>query len=356
MMPFLTNVFANASSTHHFGLDVKKSVIAAREKIAELVNADTGEIIFTSGATESINLALKGLAFHPKNTKKHIVTVQTEHKAVLDTCKYLETIGFEVDYLPVNREGILDVEQLKKLIREDTLVVCVMWVNNETGVIQPIKEASKLAHDFGALFMTDATQAVGKIKTDVLENEIDLMTFSSHKMYGPKGAGALYINKETVYNKNILPLLHGGGHESGVRSGTLNVPAIVGFGKACEILIDDMEYNEERVGKLRDLLEVELLKIKGAFINGSKTKRLYNTLNICFPNFDANMFIDKHSNIAVSNGSACTAALVQPSHVLSAMGLTEDEALGSLRISLGIMNKESDTKKILNRLNNSIKY
>lgn len=351
MMPFLTDNFANASSTHHFGLEIKKSVITAKEKVAELVNADIGEIVFTSGATESINLALKGLAFHPKNTKKHIVTVQTEHKAVLDTCKYLETVGFEVDYLPVNREGILDVEQLKHIIREDTLVVCVMWVNNETGVIQPIKEISLLAHNVGALFMTDATQAVGKLKTDVLENGIDLMSFSAHKMFGPKGAGALYINKDTVSNKNILPLQHGGGHEYGLRSGTMNVPAIVGFGKACEISLDEMERDEHRLGKLRDALEVELLKIQGAFINGSKIHRLFNTTNICIPNFDANMFIGQHKKIAISNGSACTAALVQPSHVLNAMGLSEDEALGSLRISLGKMNYWEEIVQLIDAIN-----
>lgn len=350
MMPFLMENFANASSTHHFGLEAKKSVITAKEKVSELVNADTREIVFTSGATESINIALKGLALHPNNKKKHIVTIQTEHKAVLDTCKYLETIGFEVDYMPVDKQGIIDLEQIKQIIRADTLAVCVMWVNNETGVIQPIREISRLAHNVGAYFMTDATQAVGKIETDVIDYEIDLMCFSAHKMYGPKGIGALYVNNKSIGFKNILPLQHGGGHENGLRSGTLNVPAIIGFGKGCEIALTEMKGNAKSIGNLRDALEIDLLKIDGCFVNGSITQRLYNTLNVCFPDFDANMFIDKHKNIAVSNGSACTAELVQPSHVLNAMGLSEDQALGSLRISLGKYNTEQDLQSFLNEI------
>lgn len=352
MLPYMKSKFGNASSNHHFGVDINKSVKLSRQKIADLIHADLKEIIFTSGATESINLALKGLALHPNNTKKHIVTVQTEHKAVLDTCKYLETIGFKVDYLPVDKDGLLDLEQAKQAISAKTLVVCVMWINNETGVIQPINEISQLAHSKGALFMTDATQAVGKIPINVIASDIDLMSFSAHKMYGPKGAGALFLNMDSVSTKNILPFLHGGGHENGLRSGTLNVPAIIGFGKACEIAQEEMEDNAERIGKLRDALETELLKIQGSFVNGSKSQRLYNTLNICLPNFDANMFIDKHKNIAVSNGSACTAALVQPSHVLSAMGLSEEEALGSLRISLGKINYWNELEEFNVKLKN----
>lgn len=350
MLPYMKSKFGNASSSHHFGVDINKSVKLSRQKIADLIHADLKEIIFTSGATESINLALKGLALHPNNTKKHIVTVQTEHKAVLDTCKYLETIGFKVDYLPVDKDGLLDIEQAKQAISANTLVVCVMWVNNETGVIQSINEISQLAHSKGALFMTDATQAVGKIPINVIASDIDLMSFSAHKMYGPKGTGALYLNKDHVNTKNLLPLQHGGGHENGLRSGTLNVPAIIGFGKACEIALEEMGNDAERIVKLRDALETELLKIQGSFVNGSKSQCLYNTLNICLPNFDANMFIDKHKNIAVSNGSACTAALVQPSHVLSAMGLSEDEALGSLRISLGKYSTEHEVQSFLNEI------
>lgn len=344
MLPYFINDFGNPSSTHNFGKNSSKAVETAKKNIATLINSTPQELTFTSGATESINIALKGLALHPSNEKKHIITVKTEHKAVLDTCKYLETFGFEVDYLPVNKDGLIDLKQLENTIRKDTLLVCIMWVNNETGVIQSLNEISKLVHTAGSLFMTDATQAVGKIPTDILEHNIDIMCFSAHKMYGPKGIGALFVNSETVNKKHILPLQHGGGHENGLRSGTLNVPAIVGFGKACEIAFNEMKINESTILRLRNSIEKDLLNIKGSFINGSKNQRLYNTLNICIPNFDATVFIGKNKNIAASNGSACTAALVEASHVLTAMGLSEDESLGSLRISIGKINKESELK------------
>ena len=350
MLPYFTNEFGNSSSTHNFGKISNKAVESAKNNIATLINSNPQELSFTSGATESINIALKGLALHPNNTKKHIITVKTEHKAVLDTCKYLETVGFNIDYLPVNNDGLINLTELKNKIQEDTLLVCIMWVNNETGVIQPINEISELVHKAGSLFMTDATQAVGKTPTDVLEDNIDLMCFSAHKMYGPKGIGALFVNSETINKKNILPLQHGGGHENGLRSGTLNVPAIVGFGKACEIAFNEMRTNATTILSLRNSIENDLLNIKGSFINGSKNQRLYNTLNICLPNFDANVFIGKYKNIAVSNGSACTAALVEPSHVLTAMGLNENESLGSLRISLSNKNTVSDVKKLIETL------
>lgn len=355
VLPFLKNQYGNPASTHHLGLEIKKYVTKAKEQIAKLINADSKEITITSGATESINLALKGLALHANNTKKHIITAQTEHKAVLDTCKYLETIGFDIEYLPVTNDGLIDLELLKSSIKKNTLLICIMWVNNETGVIQPIKEICEIAHNHNTLFMTDATQAVGKIKTDVIEEEIDLMCFSAHKMYGLKGCGALFINKDTINTRNILPLQHGGGHENGLRSGTLNVPAIIGFGKACEIALYEMGENAENIRVLRDELENELLKLKGVSVNGNKTQRLFNTLNICIPHFDANIFIGKNRDIAVSNGSACTSALVQPSHVLSAMGLSEDEALGSIRIGLSKYNSKEEIhlfmKTLINYLN-----
>lgn len=311
MLPYFTNEFGNSSSIHEFGKISNKAVESAKKNIATLINSTSQELTFTSGATESINIALKGLALHPNNTKRHIVTVKTVHKAVLDTCKYLETVGFNIDYLPVNNDGLINLTELKNRIQDDTLLVCVMWVNNETGVIQPIKEISELVHKAGSLFMTDATQAVGKIPIDILEDNIDLMCFSAHKMYGPKGIGALFVNNETINKKNILPLQHGGGHESGLRSGTLNVPAIVGFGKACEIAFSEMKTNAITILNLRNTIESDLLNIKGSFVNGSKSQRLYNTLNISLPNFDATIFIGKNKNIAVSNGSACTAALVE---------------------------------------------
>jgi cysteine desulfurase len=321
MLPYFIDDFGNPSSTHNFGKTSSKAVDIAKKSIATLINSTPQELTFTSGATESINIALKGLALHPSNEKKHIITLKTEHKAVLDTCKYLETVGFEIDYLPVNKDGLIELKQLEETIRKETLLVCIMWVNNETGVIQPINKISELVHNADSLFMTDATQAVGKIPTDVLENNIDIMCFSAHKMYGPKGIGALFLNSETVNKKHILPLQHGGGHENGLRSGTLNVPAIVGFGKACEIAFNEMKINETTILRLRNSIEKDLLNIKGSFVNGSKNQRLYNTLNICLPNFDATVFIGKNKNIAVSNGSACTAALVEASHVLTAMGL-----------------------------------
>ncbi len=351
MLPYFINEFGNSSSIHDFGKISNKAVESAKKNIATLINSTSQELTFTSGATESINIALKGLALHPNNTKRHIVTVKTEHKAVLDTCKYLETVGFAIDYLPVNNDGLINLTELKNRIQEDTLLVCVMWVNNETGVIQPINEISDLVHKAGSLFMTDATQAVGKIPTDVLENNIDLMCFSAHKMYGPKGIGALFVNSETVNKKKILPLQHGGGHENGLRSGTLNVPAIIGFGKACEIAFSEMKTNSVTILNLRNTIERDLLNIKGSFVNGSKSQRLYSTLNICLPNFDATIFIGKNKNIAVSNGSACTAALVEASHVLTAMGLSEDESLGSLRISIGKNNKLSDINNLIESIN-----
>lgn len=348
MLPYFTSDFGNPSSTHNFGINSKKAVEAAKKNIADLINSNAEELFFTSGSTESINIALKGLALHHNNTKKHIITVNTEHKAVLDTCKYLETCGFEIEYLSVNKDGLINLEHLKETLRKDTLLVSVMWVNNETGVIQQINQISELTHKAGSLFITDATQAVGKIPTDVLENSIDLMCFSAHKMYGPKGIGVLYLNSETVNKKNILPLQHGGGNENGLRSGTLNVPAIVGFGKSCEIALNEMKSNEKYIFNLRNIIENDLLTIRGAFINGSKNQRLYNTLNICLPNFDANIFIGKYKNLAVSNGSACTAALVEPSHVLTAMGLDENESLGSLRISLGKQNNLDEISALTN--------
>lgn len=355
MLPFFKSYYGNAASTHHFGLETKKVIENSRKAISSLINCEPKEIIFTSGATESINLALKGLALNPNNTKKHIITLQTEHKAVLDTCKYLETIGFDVEYLPVNNDGLLDLNNLIEAIKEDTFLVCIMWVNNETGVIQPIKEISTITNLRKVLFMTDATQAIGKLPIDLIEySGIDLLCFSAHKFYGPKGIGALYINNKTVSKKNISSILHGGGHELGLRSGTLNVPAIVGFAKACQILSLEMESNYNYIKNLRDILENELLKIEGVFVNGNKEQRLYNTSNICFPNFDANIFINKNKTIAVSNGSACTSALVEPSHVLIAMGLNDENAFSAIRFSIGKYNNEQDIFYAINCIRKSI--
>ena len=343
MMPYFTDYFGNSSSIHYFGETINKGVLKAREQVSALLGTSPKEIIFTSGATEGINLGLKGAAFANQHKGKHIITCETEHKAVLDTCHYLEQIGFDVTYLSVERDGLIDIEKLRVSLRNDTILVSIMWVNNETGVIQPIEEIIELTHKNGSLFFTDATQAVGKIPIDVYELEIDILSFSAHKFYGPKGIGGFYVKKGI----NLDAQTHGGGHEFGLRSGTSNVPGIIGLGKACEVAFDDMTDNTEKIVNLRDSLENELLKINGAFVNGNIRNRLFNTLNVCLPNFDANFFINTHRNIAISNGSACTAALIQPSHVLLAMGLSENEALGSIRISFGKMNKLSDIKEII---------
>jgi cysteine desulfurase len=334
MLLFLRDNFANPSSIHHFGITTNEAVKKARTQVADLIGAEENEIIFTSGSTEAINIALKGAAESYSTKGKHIVTVSTEHHAVLDTCKHLESKGYEISYLPVSKDGLIDLAQLKADLRADTVLVCVMYANNETGVIQPIKDIASIAHEAGALFMTDATQAAGKIEIDVDALGIDLLCMSGHKMYAPKGIGALYVRQRI--NKVKLPaFIHGGGHERGVRSGTLNVPGIIALAKACEIAKTEMNNDSVRISALRDELENELLKINGAFVNGNRESRVFNTANICFPNLDANVLIGRMKNIAISNGSACTSAVVEPSHVLTAMGLSEEEAFGSIRFSLG---------------------
>jgi cysteine desulfurase len=347
MMPYFTNQFGNASSSHLFGLSIKKDVEVARRQVANLIGADSSEIIFTSGATEAINLAIKGLAQAYSSKGNHIITVATEHKAVLDTCGYLESIGFEVTYLPVKEDGLLDLNLLKDSIRKDTILVSVMHVNNETGVIQPIKEISQLVHEKGAIFISDCTQSAGKIKIDVQDLGIDALCMSAHKMYGPKGIGALYLNKKI---KKIPSQIHGGGQERNFRSGTLNVPGIVGFGMACRLARLGLTINETKITELRDYLETELLKIKGSKVNGNKNQRIYNTSNIFFPNVNANILIDKLENIAVSNGSACSSEIFQASHVLVSMGLSDEEAFSCIRVSLSKNNTEIEVINFLEKL------
>jgi cysteine desulfurase len=350
MLPFLTDNFANASSTHHFGLTVNEVVKEGRIKVAGLIGAEENEIVFTSGSTEAINLALKGVAERYSTKGKHIVTVSTEHYAVLDTCKHLESKGYEVTYLPVQNDGLIDLNKLKKSLRADTILVCVMYVNNETGVIEPIKEMATLAHEVGAFFMTDATQAVGKIKIDVNDLGVDLLCFSGHKMYAPKGIGALYVRNKT----KLTPQIHGGGHEQGLRSGTLNVPGIIALAKACEIASEEMDLNKINISVLRDKLESELLKLPNTSLNGDSENRIYNTTNICFKDQDANVMIGRMKDIAVSNGSACSSAVVEPSHVLKAMGLGDDEAFASLRFSLGKFNLIDDINATIKSIQNNL--
>ncbi len=353
MLPFLKENYANPSSTHHFGIQINEAVKKARVQVADLIGAEQNEIIFTSGSTEAINIALKGVAENYSAKGKHIVTVSTEHPAVLDTCKHLASKGYDVTYLPVSNDGLIDLNELKNSLSAVTMLVCVMYVNNETGVIQPIKEIASLAHEAGALFMTDATQAAGKIEIDVDALGIDLLCMSGHKMYAPKGVGALYV-RQRINRVKLPAYIHGGGHEQGLRSGTLNVAGIVGFAKACEIAQLEMKQDAERIFLLRDELENEMLKISGAFVNGSREKRIYNVSNICFPGIDANVLIGKMKNIAVSNGSACASAVFEPSHVLTAMGLSNDDAFASIRFSLGRFNNQSELNKVVKILRSEI--
>jgi len=349
MLPFLKDNFANPSSTHHFGQSINKQVKEARQQIADFINAEPNELIFTSGATEAINIAIKGVAESYSIRGKHIITVATEHKAVLDTCKDLEGKGYEVTYLPVQSNGLVDLSELKQVVRPDTILVSVMYVNNETGLIQPIKEIASLAREKGVLFMTDATQAVGKIEVDVEDLGIDLLCFSGHKMYAPKGIGALYVRQRDNRVK-LIPQIHGGGHEQGLRSGTLNVPGIIALAKACEIASQEMKQNEKTISDLRNELETELLKLPNTSLNGDSENRIYNTTNICFKGQDANVLIGRMKDIAVSNGSACSSAVVEPSHVLKAMGFSDDDAFASLRFSLGKYNTFEDIKIVVNKI------
>ncbi|MBA3985237.1 MAG: cysteine desulfurase [Flavobacteriales bacterium] len=349
ILPFLKDNFANPSSTHHFGQSINEKVKEAREQIADFINADSNELIFTSGATEAINIAIKGVAESYSSKGKHIITVSTEHKAVLDVCKDLERKGFEVTYLPVQKNGLIDLTELERAIRLDTILVSVMYINNETGVIQPIKKIASIAHEKGALFMTDTTQAVGKIEVDVEDLGIDLLCFSGHKMYAPKGIGALYVRQRDNKVK-LIPQIHGGGHEQGLRSGTLNVPGIIALAKACEIASQEMKQNQKTISDLRNELETELLKLPNTSLNGDSENRIYNTANICFKGQDANVLIGRMKNIAVSNGSACSSAVVEPSHVLKAMGFSDDDAFSSLRFSLGKYNTFEDIEKVVNKI------
>lgn len=349
MLPFLKENFANPSSTHSFGKSINEKVKQAREQIANFINADIKEVIFTSGATEAINVAIKGVAESYSHKGNHIITASTEHKAVLDTCQDLERKGFEITYLSVDAEGLINLEELKSAIRTDTILVSIMYVNNETGVIQPIKEIASITQKKNVFFMTDATQAVGKINIDVDDLGVDLLAFSGHKMYAPKGIGVLYVRKS--HNKlQISPLIHGGGHENGLRSGTLNVPGIIALAKACEVAKEEMVENQEKIINLRDNLENALLKLSNTSLNGSYKNRIYNTTNICFKGIDANILIGRMKNVAVSNGSACTAAVVEPSHVLKAMGISDEDAFASIRFSLGKFNTKEEINTVIKNI------
>jgi cysteine desulfurase len=335
MLPYFSEHFGNAASrTHAYGWVAAQAVDDARERVAALIGAEPGEIVFTSGATESINLALKG-AFEAYASKgRHFITVQTEHKAVLDSFHALEQRGAEVSYLPVDPEGLLDPAVLKKALRPDTVLVAVMMANNETGTIQPVAELSQLVHANGSVFFSDTTQAARKMRIDVQEQGLDLCCLSAHKIYGPKGAGALYVRRKNP-RVSLVAQMHGGGHERGLRSGTLNVAGIAGFGKAAEFALAEGWDEAQRISMLRSKLEWKIQECGDVFINGSIRNRLPNTSNLSIRGIKADQLITRLPGFAIATGSACTSAIPEPSHVLKAMGIPDELAYASIRISLG---------------------
>ncbi len=342
MIPYFTNMYGNAASrTHSFGLEAHKGVQQAREHIASLINGETKNLIFTSGATEAINLAIKGFAKANKKNGNHIITTKIEHKAVLDSCNALESDGFEVSYLSVNEEGIIDPENLKKVINKKTILVSVMHVNNEIGTIQPIKEIAKICNDKKITLFVDGAQSVGKIDVDVRKLGVDLMSISAHKMYGPKGVGALYINSNKKTHM-VHPQIVGGGHEKGLRSGTLNVPGIVGFGKAAEVMLQELNTDRLSLKDLQNELINGLFKIDGVTLNGPKDNRIPGNLNVCFKGVDAESLMLKLDNIALSSGSACTSGSFETSYVLKAIGLDDEAARSSIRFGIGRFNTKDD--------------
>ncbi len=336
MLPYFTNSFGNAASRNHpFGWQAEEAVDYAREQVAKLIGADSKEIIFTSGATEADNLAIKGVFEMYASKGNHIITCNIEHKAVLDTCKHLEKEGAEITYLQVNNEGLVTPEQVEAAIKPNTILIALMYANNEVGTVMPIREIGAIAKKHGVLLFTDATQAVGKIPVDVKKDNIDLLAMTAHKMYGPKGVGALYVRRKNPRVK-VTAQMDGGGHERGMRSGTLNVPGIVGFGKACELCIAEMQQDADRLSKLRDKLENALLNLEEAYVNGSKEHRLPHVSNISFKYVEGEgLMMGFNKDIALSSGSACTSASLEPSYVLKALGLGDDLAHSSLRFGLG---------------------
>ena len=350
MSPYFTETFGNAASRNHaFGWRAEEAVGSARSQIAGLIGAVSREIVFTSGATESNNLAIKGVAEMHAERGNHIVTCATEHRAVLDTCRRLEKQGYRVSYMPVRRDGLVDLEKVRRALSDKTILISIMYANNEIGVIQPIAAIGQMARDHGVLFHVDAAQAVGKIPLDVERDQIDLMSFTAHKMYGPKGIGALYVRRKP--RPRLSPQMDGGGHERGMRSGTLNVPGIVGFGRACELCQAELNEEADRLGLLRDKLKDGILnRIADVSINGSLEHRLPHNLNISFAHVDGESLLMGLNDMAVSSGSACTTDLPEPSHVLQALGVKNQLAHSSLRFGLGRFNTEEEVDYAIDRV------
>ncbi|MEY4586339.1 MAG: hypothetical protein RIT05_757 [Bacteroidota bacterium] len=355
MVPYFTNAFGNAASRNHpFGWQAEEAVDYAREQVAKLIGADPKEIIFTSGATEGDNLAIKGVYEMYASKGNHIITCNIEHKAVLDTCRHLEKEGAEVTYLDVKPNGLIDLAELEAAIKPTTILIAIMYANNEIGTVMPMREISAIARKHGVLVFTDGVQAVGKIPVDVNKDGIDLMAFTAHKMYGPKGVGALYVRRKNPRVK-VTAQIDGGGHERGMRSGTLNVPGIVGFGKACEICLQEMESDAKRISQLRDKLENALLKVEESYLNGDKESRLPHVTNISFKYVEGEgLMMGFNKNIALSSGSACTSASLEPSYVLKALGLGDDLAHSSLRFGLGRFTTEEQIDYTIEHVTNTV--
>src|SRR6187397_2281124 len=351
MIPYFTNSFGNAASRNHpFGWQAEEAVDYAREQVAKLIGADPKEIIFTSGATEADNLAIKGVFEMYASKGNHIITCNIEHKAVLDTCKHVEKEGREVTYLKVNPDGLIDMKELEAAIKPTTILIAIMYANNEIGTVMPMKEISALAKKKGILVFSDATQAVGKIPVDVNKDGIDLMAFTAHKMYGPKGVGALYVRRKNPRVK-VTAQMDGGGHERGMRSGTLNVPGIVGFGKAAELCKQEMAAESERLRNLRDYLNDKLHKqLDEIYINGSMEHRLPHNLNISFAYVEGESLLMGINDVAVSSGSACTSASLEPSYVLKALGAGDDLAHSSIRFGLGRWSTDEEVDYVIDKL------
>jgi cysteine desulfurase len=351
MKPYFLDIYGNAASRNHtFGWEAEEAVEKARKQIADLIGATPKEIVFTSGATESNNLALKGIAEMYAERGNHIITQVTEHKAVLDTCKRLEKQGARVTYLPVRTDGLIDLDQLRDAITDKTVLISIMYANNEIGVVQPMKEIAKIAKEKGVLFHSDAVQAVGKIPVNVIQDGIDVLSLSAHKLYGPKGVGALYVRRRNP-RVQITAQMDGGGHERGMRSGTLNVPGIAGLGAACEIANRDMAEETRRLQFLRDKLKDKLMnELDEVYINGSMEHRLPHNLNISFAYVEGESLLMGINDIAVSSGSACTSATLEPSYVLKALGAGDDLAHSSIRFGIGRFNTEEEVDYVANKV------
>lgn len=349
----ITGIFGNPASEHFYGLAAKNAIENARALIANVVNAEPREIIFTSGATEADNLAIKGAAQFYKRKGKHIITVKTEHKAVLDTCKYLATQGFEVTYLTPEKDGLIDLAKFKNALREDTILVSIMHVNNEIGVIQDIKTIGEIIHGRGIIFHVDAAQSIGKIAVDVKDVNVDLMSFASHKVYGPKGIGALYIRQKPRIH--LEPQIHGGEQENGLRSGTLPTHQIVGMGEAFKIAKEEMPNENKRILELRDLFWQEISTLENVYLNGSLEQRVVQNLNISFGGVDGETLLLGLKDIAVSTGSACMAISMEPSYVLKALGVPTDLAYSSIRFSFGRFTTKDEINHAISHVKNVVK-